>query len=42
MPKPVDTVLEPGPAEPRTLAVRARHVPRPRERAGHRVTKPRQ
>jgi membrane-bound lytic murein transglycosylase F len=37
----VDTVLKPGPAEPRTLAVRARLVQRPRELAGQRVTMPR-
>jgi membrane-bound lytic murein transglycosylase F len=41
VPKPVDTVLKPGPAAPATLPVRARLVQRPSELAGQRVTMPR-
>lgn len=40
LPHPVDTVLEPGPAEPRGIPIRARLVRRPAELAGERVTIP--
>jgi membrane-bound lytic murein transglycosylase F len=41
LPKPVDTALKVGPAEPPRLTVRARLVQRPSELAGQRVTMPR-
>jgi membrane-bound lytic murein transglycosylase F len=40
LPKPVDTVLKPGPAEPKGIPVRARLVQRPSQLAGQRVTVP--
>jgi len=40
LPEPVDTMLKPGPAEPRAIPVRARLVRRPAELAGQRVTIP--